>query len=141
MWYLMMKLGGYITDSIKTDAMYSYEKKINEGDYYYKSNPNSYTHKIELIYANDYDYSSNSNCLNSYSLSDYDNNTHLSTNWLNLDSIEWLLPQTVDRSFGQVDYYNNVKSAYAVCLVLYLNSSAKITDGSGTIDDQYQLSI
>ena len=49
---------GYTQTSVQ---MYLYERKTSGTDYYYGTNPNSWTGKLGLMYVSDYGYAS-SNC-------------------------------------------------------------------------------
>ena len=105
--------------------LYSYERKIQNGNcsydsdagayygtecYYYGTNPNSWTGKIALMYSSDYFYAS-SNCENKIMYDVTDNNTDDLTsrkdiascndiNWLYLKVNEWHLPQVSVYSKG-----------------------------------------
>ena len=143
---------GYTQTSVQ---MYSYERKIKNttsNEFYYGTNPNSWTGKLTLMYVSDYGYAS-SNCENkmlySSSSSTGDLRACNSTNWLyNIKANEWLLPQRTcvsDRAFlvlsdGNV-YDDVVSHQFAARPVLYLTSSAKITGGDGTSSDPYTLGL
>ena len=145
-------LGGYNSSLITPVEMYTYERKISGSDYYYGTNPNSFTGKIGLMYASDYGYAS-ANCETKklYDTETTDLRACNDTNWLyNEKEREWLLNQ----------YSHNSETVYIVIEdgsitnneapvvipikfrpVLYLRSEVKITGGSGTVDDMYTLGL
>ena len=148
-------LGGYGGSKIKKDVMYQYERKINGSKYFYKTNPNSWTGKIALMYVSDYGYASDvceSKMLRSSTSSANDLRACNTTNWLYKGATEWLLPQIasnilkafiVDTSGGGggVDDASINNSEYGARPVLYLTSSAKITGGNGTTSSPYTLGL
>ncbi len=146
-------LGGYSIHDIQKDVMYQYERKIKNttsNEFYYGTNPNSWTGKLGLMYVSDYGYAASDECVKN--LNNYDNTTCINNNWLFKRDSQWTLPQragdssnslafSVDSSGGVsvngfVYYYQ-----FAARPVLYLTSSAKITGGSGTSSDPYTLGL
>ena len=144
---------GYTQTSVQ---MYSYERKIQNttsNEFYYGSNPNNWVGKLGLMYASDYGYASG-NCENKriYDIKSSSNDIRAcnDTNWLYINSNEWLLNQnSEDVSFvysisesGSVfskDAPINIALKYRP--VLYLKSNVKIISGSGTINDMYILGM
>ena len=147
---------GYTQTSVQ---MYSYERKIKNttsNEFYYGTNPNSWTGKIGLMYMSDYGYAS-ANCEEKTTYDTQSSSNDLracnDTNWLyNLKVNEWMLPQYCEYgSSGYVAFFvhsdgyvyrRDVRSIQlAVRPVLYLTSSVKITGGTGTSTDPYTLGI
>ena len=150
-------LGGYNVPTITTDIMWQYErKKANDasGTYYNDTNSimqNDSNKKIALMYASDYGYAASKNCSKGLVYYNEDSNCITSNNWLDKSQYEWLLPQysgyfhvafSVDSS-GYAGSNSSVVNdrKYAVRPVLYLSSNVKISSGSGTSSDPYQLSL
>ena len=146
-------LGGYNTSNIQKDAMYQYERKIQNitsNEFYYGKNPNSWIGKIALMYVSDYGYATSDECTKS--LNEYNNITCKTNNWLFNSVNQWLLSHNTS-NFGTVfifgsdgNVYNNNGSrtffnSLAVRPVLYLKSSVKITGGSGTSTNPYTLGL
>ena len=144
---------GYTQTSVQ---MYSYERKIQNttsNEFYYGSNPNNWVGKLGLMYASDYGYASG-NCENKriYDIKSSSNDIRAcnDTNWLYINSDEWLLNQnSEDVSFVySIGESGSVFSKEAPILiplkyrpVLYLKSNVKIISGSGTINDMYILGM
>ena len=143
-------LGGYNENpKIQKDVMYQYERKISGSTYYYSTNPTNWTGKIALMYASDYGYAASEEC--TQTLSNYDNTTCTSNNWLyNSSIIQWALPQDASYGFYVFTVYSDGDtygggSVYgpqnAVRPVLYLTPVVQITGGSGTSSDPYTLGL
>ena len=148
-------LGGYIDSGMISDVMWQYERKndANRTGYYYGTNPimqNDANKKIAIMYASDYGYAASKECTSN--LSDYDSSANCITtnNWLDKSADTWLLPQSSDdtntaftvSSSGYVITNNGIGfSEYAVRPILYLSSNVKISGGTGTSSDPYQLSL
>ncbi|MGM9878654.1 MAG: hypothetical protein ACI31R_01335 [Bacilli bacterium] len=145
-------LGGYSSSSVKTSVMYQYERKISGSDYYYDSNPNSWTGKIALMYVSDYGYSANSTCSESTTLSNYSSTSCKNNNWLlDEDEYRWLLahdPSTgnyilyadMDGSVGMAYSSNGVDGDDLTTFpVFYLTADANFRDGDGSQSNPYQL--
>ena len=145
-------LGGSSTFEIQRDIMYQYERKIanaTSNEFYYGTNPNSWIGKIALMYASDYGYAASEECTQNL----YDYWACQDINWLhNIKTIEWLLSQfsgesnytLILDSDGFIYVSDNSfvgSSQYAVRPTLYLNSSVKITGGTGTSADPYTLGL
>ena len=150
-------LGGYdmSDEAFTSDIMWQYERKneANRTGYYYGTNPimqNNTNKKISIMYVSDYGYGASKECTNN--LYDYDSSANCITtnNWLDKSEDTWLLPQNSgnsDYAFsvysgGFVDNGDNASyDEYAVRPVLSLSSNVKISGGSGTSSDPYQLSL
>ena len=145
-------LGGYSNFSIQKDAMYQYERKIQNttsNEFYNGTNPNSFIGKLGLMYASDYGYAVSDEC--TQNLNGYDNATCKNNNWLFKGNDEWILPQIASYSSlalfvysdGGVNLNDREVRRYlnAVRPVLYLTSNVLITGGSGTSTDPYTFGL
>ena len=141
-------LGGYNGSNVTADTIYQYERKISgSGTYYYGTNPNSWVGKAALMYLSDYGYAASEECTKT--LSNYNDLTCKSNNWLFDKNYQWVLFQnpyrryTVyrvvpDGNYGNLNVYENL---YNVRPTLYLTSSVKITGGDGTSTNPYTLGL
>ena len=137
-------LGGYKNADILQEIMYNYERKISGSDYYLNSE-NNIISKLALIYVSDYGYASSSVC--NQTLSNYDDDICLNSNWLSIDNWQWTLSQNTS-DVEEVIYvtlagsviYNDVDRDFAARPVLSLKSNVMISGGSGTSSNPYQLS-
>ena len=150
-------LGGYNTPEITSDVMWQYERKneANRTGYYYETNPimqNDASKKIAIMYASDYGYAASNICKSDLVLLDgkmryYDSSFCTSTNWLYSGSTEWLLSQCSDdnafRVYSGGFVHSSVvdSSEHGARPVLSLSSNVKISGGSGTSSNPYQLSV
>ena len=149
-------LGGYKSTSATPVDMYSYERKTKNttsNEFYYGTNPNSWTGKIALMYVSDYGYASDvceSKMLHSSTSSANDLRACNTTNWLyNIKVNELLLPQCTSdssyafivRSDGRAGYNFVFSNRLAVRPVLYLISSVQITGGNGTSSSPYTFGL
>ena len=145
-------LGGYSNFSIQKDAMYQYERKIQNttsNEFYNGTNPNSFIGKLGLMYASGYGYAVSDEC--TQNLNGYDNATCKNNNWLFKGNDEWILPQIASYSSlalfvysdGGVNLNDREVRRYlnAVRPVLYLTSNVLITGGSGTSTDPYTFGL
>ncbi len=148
-------LGGYNTSRITSDVMWQYERKneANRTDYYYEANPimqNDANKKIAIMYASDYGYAASKECTNS--LYDYGKSANCITtnNWLDKSVSTWLLPQYSSyysnaffvHASGYIDFSGGIYAAEFVVLpVLTLSSNVKISSGTGTSSEPYQLTL
>ena len=147
-------LGGYLDSRIVVEDMWQYERKneANRTGYFVDSNPimqNDADKKIALMYASDYGYAASKECTNTliaYRQSSY---CISSNNWLDTVSLEWYLAQNSQRGYVfRADMYGGVSydaipnsSDVSARPVLTLSSNVKISGGSGTSSDPYQLSL
>ena len=132
-------LGGYNTSSIKTTAMYGYER----GKTTYSGNALSWTGKVGLMYPTDYGYAAGNSCATGTNLVDYDSSCK-SKDWLyNSSNWQWLMsPYSVNSNvawgvYSTGNVYNdyNVDDTGLVSPVFYLTSDVNITGGTGTSSD------
>ena len=145
-------LGGFNAVNATIENMYGYERKISGNNtYYYRTNPNSWTGKLGIMYASDYGYAS-ANCETKVlgGNSSTDIRVCNATNWLyNIKVNEWVMAQLGSNnghafyvvSSGYLSYYNVNSSSMAVRPTLYLKSEVRITEGDGTSSNPYKLSI
>ncbi len=147
-------LGGFNAINSTIQDMYSYERKTKNtksNEFYYGTNPNSWTGKLGIMYASDYGYAS-ANCetkkLNDTSTTDI--RVCNTTNWLyNIKVNEWVMAQYAGGNSatfyvlsGGVVGTNIANSSYfGVRPTLYLKSEVQITEGDGTSSNPYKLSI
>ena len=105
--------------------------------------------KIGLMYPSDYGYASRG-CYETEVFyqedgNDYRQESCTSTNWLYNGSNQWLLsPNNIRvRAINRIGYVAThlIPIRDTVRPTLYLSSSVKITSGTGTINDMYQLSL
>ena len=137
-------LGGWNDSSIKTTAVYEYER----GKTTYSGNSLSWTGKIGLMYPSDYGYAAGNSCATETDLYDYDSSCK-SNDWLlNTSNWQWSMSPVVGVSYrmwyvgstGVVDNYS-VNSRGLNFPVFYLTSDVSITSGTGTSTDPYLLSV
>ena len=108
----------------------------------------NWTGKVGLMYPSDYGYAS-SGCRNGeQTLYNYDNETCTSTNWLYNSDNQWLLSPSTGYSFFVHNVYSTggvgnsgASGADGIRPVTFLSSSVKITGGSGTSSNPYELSL
>ncbi len=108
----------------------------------------SWIGKVGLMYPSDYGYASSGCREKEQILYNYNNETCTSTNWLYNNNFKWILTPTTrtDSSVRVVYSEGNVYSfgashAYGIHPATYLSTSVKITSGTGTKDNMYQLSL
>ncbi len=108
----------------------------------------NWTGKVGLMYPSDYGYASSGCREKEQILYNYNNETCTSTNWLYNNNFKWILTPTsrTDSSVRVVYSEGNVYSfgashAYGIHPATYLSTSVKITSGTGTKDNMYQLSL
>ena len=137
-------LGGYTASSVKTTAMYSYERGTSRYD---TSRPLYWDGYVGLMYPTDYGYAAGNSCATGTILYDY-NVSCKSKDWLYISyTPQWLMSPHSGNSYNVlvVDYAGQVgrNSSYlalAVSPVFYLSSSASISEGEGTSASPYILS-
>ena len=137
-------LGGYNTGSVKTTAMYSYERGTSRYD---TSRPLYWDGYVGLMYPTDYGYAAGNSCATGTNLDSYKSGCK-SKDWLYISSTpQWLMSPGSGNS-NIVLYVNGAgpvrlnysNDALSVRPVFYLSSSASITDGEGTSASPYILS-
>ena len=136
-------LGGYNTSTVKTTAMYNYER----GTLRYKTDkPLYWDGMVGLMYPSDYGYAAGNTCVNGTKLYDYDGGC-MNKDWLYIsNTYQWLMSPNSGNSnivffvfsdgYVRYDGYS-VDDARSARPVFYLNSSTSITDGTGTSSDPY----
>ena len=138
-------LGGYNTSSVTTQAMYGYERGTARYD---TNRPLYWDGYVGLMYPSDYGYAAGKSCVNGTNLYNYDSSCK-SKDWLyNSSNWQWLMSPDSDDSYGAwcvtssgVVYSNVFSSTTGLAApVFYLNSSANISEGSGTLGAPYILS-
>ena len=136
-------LGGYNTSSVKTTAMYGYERGTLRYD---ENRPLYWDGYVGLMYPSDYGYAAGSVCATGTGLFNYFGECS-NKDWLyNAGVNQWLMSPYSGNSYlvlgvgygGPVGYRSD--HALAVSPVFYLNSGASITGGNGTLDAPYILS-
>ena len=136
-------LGGYNTSSVKTTAMYNYER----GTLRYKTDkPLYWDGMVGLMYPSDYGYAAGNTCVNGTKLYDYDGGC-MNKDWLYIsNTYQWLMSTNSGNSdiaffvfsSGYVRYDGySVYDARSARPVFFLSSNASITDGTGTSSDPY----
>ena len=136
-------LGGMTTSSNTAKAFYDGER----GNGVYGSNPTTYSDEIGLMYPSDYGYAAYPDAWTT-NLSDYNNSTITSNNWMYMGLIEWTITPNsslsrrvfacVLRGYLNVNYASN---GYAARPVFYLKSNVQLEGGSGTSSDPYRLAV
>ena len=145
-WYL----GGYSSNSVTTDNMYTYERSTSD-TYYYTDNRNNktVTGNIGLMYVSDYGYSVlSSSCARTTTLNSYGSSSCAGNSWLYGNGYEWTIGH-YSSSWTSVFavYYtghvstNGASRGYATRPVLYLDSSVYIINGTGSKSDPYVIGM
>ena len=139
-------LGGYNTSTVKTTAMYNYER----GTLRYKTDkPLYWDGMVGLMYPSDYGYAAGNTCVNGTKLYDYDGGC-MNKDWLYIsNTYQWFMSPNSGNSnivffvfsggYVRYDGYS-VDDARSARPVFYLNSSASISEGEGTLAAPYILS-
>ena len=137
-------LGGYNNNPPITNEMYGYERGTLR---YNTDRPLYWEGMVGLMYPSDYGYAAGNNCVSGTKLDDYDRGC-MNKDWLYISNTEqWLMSPDSDYSgfvfyvvsSGFVNHYNDSSFSFAVRPVFYLDSSASISDGDGTLDAPYIL--
>ena len=132
-------LSGYNNSSVKTTAMYGYERGTNR---YNTDRPLYWDGYVGLMYPSDYGYAAGNSCATGTNLSSYDSSCK-SKDWLyNSSNWQWLMSPYSDNfgfawivySTGIVGYYSSNDTGL-VSPVFYLTSDVNITGGTGTSSD------
>ena len=147
-------LGGYNTsEGVMTNQFYTYERGTTRYD---TNRPLYWDGFVGLMYPSDYGYAAGNTCVTGTAPYNYDNDggcknkdwLWMTTSSYYTHSAEWLmLPDSnfshtafyVD-SLGYVDdNFHRVVDAYSARPVFFLNSSASISEGEGTLNKPYIL--
>ena len=142
-------LGGYSGSSINVKNIWKFERKTSGSDYYISGRQTNYTSKLALMYPSDYGYASSGCRRGEQTLNDYNNDACISTNWLYYNYYEWTLAANIVSEAtafsiwydGRFDSTFGTSDSISVKPVAYLKSNVKITSGTGTSSDPYQLSL
>ena len=144
-WYTSV-YSPYLTASeIYAEERASTTSQFNDG----VTRTSNWIGKVALPYPSDYGYAS-SECKDKELIGNYSNTDCTDSNWLFNHIGKWLLAPYVSRphsvgifdSIGQVGNYREYAGGdYYVNPVLYLSPSVKITSGTGTSSDPYELSL
>ena len=135
-------LGGYFTNTIKTNKMYGYERGTLR---YNTDRPLYWEGMVGLMYPSDYGYAAGNTCVSGTKLRGYEVGCK-NKDWLYIsNTYQWLMsPLSGDSysvfivtSHGRV-YYGSY-SARSVRPVFYLGPYEDIDSGDGTLDDPYIL--
>ena len=141
-------LGGYNSDPPLTNEMYGYERGTARYD---TNRPLYWDGYVGLMYPSDYGYAAGNSCVNGTELGVY-YEVCSDKDWLYISNTnQWLmLPNSgyssdvfTVHSIGFVhnrEYKGNSRHTLAVSPVFFLNSSASISSGDGTLDAPYILS-
>ena len=139
-------LGGYNNDPPITNEMYGYERGTLRDD---TDRPLYWDGMVGLMYPSDYGYASGNTCVNGTKLYKYSGGC-MNKDWLYISNTkQWLMSPYSSTYFGlfgvsSLGYvgYNNifVYDANSARPVFYLNSSASISEGDGTLNAPYILS-
>ena len=140
-WYL----GGHNTNNVQPKEMYGYERGTTVYSGHTDIAKTEWTGPVGLIYPSDYGYAADRTKCTEI-LSNYDNTTCTSNNWLYKNSYYWTLSPgsstsgsvlLVGRS-GGVEFVNALYSGGAVPAV-YLKSNILIESGDGSSSNPYIL--
>ena len=138
-------LGWYDPNRVATRVMYSYERRTSRYD---TGRPLYWDGYVGLMYSTDYGYAAGYSCANQTILQYYDDSC-MSKDWLYISNTDqWLMSSySVNSSTtlivnieGQVTGHNS-NSALAVSPVFYLSSSASITNGDGSLNNPYLITL
>ena len=138
-------LGGYNNEAPLTNEMYGYERGTLRCN---TASPLYWEGMVGLMYPSDYGYSAGNSCVSGTKLYDY-NGGCMNKDWLYKTGVsQWLMsPDSgnygvvfpVDSSGNVYKYYFSVRGVRSAHPVFFLNSSASITGGDGTLDFPYLL--
>ena len=129
-----------------TNEMYGYERGMLR---YNTDRPLYWEGMVGLMYPSDYGYAAGNSCVSGTKLYDY-NKGCMNKDWLYIsNTYQWLISPHSGRydgvfdvlSYGYVGYYNGSNGVLSVSPVFFLNSSANISSGDGTLSSPYILSV
>ena len=139
-------LGGYNTSSgVMTNQFYAYERGTARYD---NNRPLYWDGYVGLMYPSDYGYAAGNNCVIGTGPYNYDGGC-MNKDWLYIsNTAQWLMSSrsSYDYSVFYVDIDGHVshsysKVAFAVHPVFYLSSSASITNGDGSLNNPYLITL
>ena len=137
-------LGGYNNDPPLTNEMYGYERGTLR---YNTDRPLYWEGMIGLMYLSDYGYAAGNTCVTGTKLYNY-NGGCMNKDWLYIsNTLQWVMsPRS---GYSNIVFYVDSSGfvgngysyfAFAARPVFYLNSSASISEGEGTLAAPYILS-
>ncbi len=148
-------LGGTVRYTSSSNGLASHFYGYERGTEVYSGRPTEWIGKIGLMYPSDYGYATSGGssidretCLNTElsNWNDYDD--CVNNDWLYTVSMLWTLTPYADTShyvflvYGTGEVYDfNTNYGYAVSPTIYLSSNVKISEGEGTIDSPFTLSL
>ncbi len=137
-------LGGYYSTPQLTNEMYGYERgKLR----YNTDRPLYWEGMVGLMYPSDYGYAAGNTCVNGTNLDSY--SECINKDWLYISNdFQWLMSPDSGASggvlevghFGLVDLING-GYAFSVSPVFYLSSSVSITNGDGSLNNPYLITL
>ena len=139
-------LGGYNTSSgVMTNQFYVYERGTLRS---LTAEPLYWEGMVGLMYPSDYGYAAGNSCVSGTKLYNYNGGCRIK-DWLYISNDhQWLMsPHSDDSRFvfyvgkGGLFDTNLNDYTYAVRPVFYLNSSASITNGDGSLNNPYLITL
>ena len=139
-------LGGYNTSrGVMTNQFYVYERGTLRS---LTAEPLYWEGMVGLMYPSDYGYAAGNSCVSGTKLYNYNGGCRIK-DWLYISNDhQWLMsPHSDDSRFvfyvgkGGLFYTNLNDYTYAVRPVFYLNSSASITNGDGSLNNPYLITL
>ena len=136
-------LGGYNDRLPLTNEMYGYERGTLR---YNTDRPLYWEGMVGLMYPSDYGYAAGNICVSGTILNKYYEGC-MNKDWLYSKTYQWLMSPVSGHSYGvlyvtslgSVSTEGNSFGTFPVHPVFYLNSSASITSGEGTLNNPYIL--
>ena len=138
-------LGGY-NNTLLTNEMYGYERGTLR---YNMDRPLYWEGMVGLMYPSDYGYAAGDTCVTGTTLFNYKGGC-MNKDWLYIsNTYQWLMSSNSDHSnivflvynAGQVNLNYLSTAALAVSPVFYLNSSVSITNGDGSLNNPYLITL
>ena len=114
----------------------------------YNDNSSIYTDEIGLMYINDYGYAASPDAWLRF-LTDYNDSTILSNNWMHMGLSEWTITPAMPSASTVLSIYDhgslgwNVAAhyTYSVRPTFYLKSNTELAGGTGSLNDPYRLMV
>ena len=136
-------LGGYNDRLPLTNEMYGYERGTLR---YNTDRPLYWEGMVGLMYPSDYGYAAGNICVSGTILNKYYEGC-MNKDWLYSKTYQWLMSPVSGHSYGvlyvtslgSVSTEGNSFGTFPAHPVFYLNSSASITSGEGTLNNPYIL--
>ena len=139
-------LGGYNNNPPITNEMYGHERGMLR---YNTDRPLYWDGMVGLMYPSDYGYAAGNTCVTGTKLYDYKGGC-MNKDWLYIsNTVQWLMsPHSgyYDVAFpvyssGFVSNGYDVRNPFSTRPVFYLNSSASITNGDGSLNNPYLITL